>query len=93
MPVMADLLQVDKLRPREMNSLTEDNATSQLQIGKKIKMQKQESSKIMMCIGDARQQCCSSHHYSSIQNLGAFNVCHMCFQAQGSRRGGEYKSK
>lgn len=28
MPVTADLLQVDKLRRREMNSLTEDNATS-----------------------------------------------------------------
>lgn len=89
----ADLLQVDKPRPREMNSLTEDNATSQLPIRMRIKMEKHESSEIMMCIGDARPQCCSSHHYSSIQNLGAFTVCHMCFQAQRGRCGDEYKSK
>lgn len=37
-------------------------------------MQRHESFEVIMCIGNARQQCCGSHQYSSIQNLGAFTA-------------------
>lgn len=40
MNATADLVQVEKLRPGEMNLLAEDNATSQLEVRMRIKMQR-----------------------------------------------------
>lgn len=87
-----DLWQVDKLRPKEMNLLTEDNATSQLQIRMRINAEAEELWNHDVH-GRCKATCCHSHHYSSIQNLGAFTMHHMCFQAQGGRCGGEYKNE
>lgn len=59
-------------------------------------MQRCQSLEIMMCIGDARQQCCSSHHYVSTQDLWALTMCHRLSQPQGGRHvagAGRYKGK
>ena len=69
---------------QETSELTEDSSMSRHQIRTRVKMQRCESLEIMMYIGDARQQCCHSHHYASSQDL--LSIYQVSPVLPGSRR-------